>query len=143
MKLGTFVFICGAIFSIVFFGCSGSIKGIIRRDAVRIPITYTDSRIGKGVLQTVLPDGESFEGQLLKASSMNQLEPTNSVESSRDILDFPAIQSFEGNAEATLAGNRGRIIKCRFKLSDTVIGLSSGGFGVCQVSDSRVIDIFY
>ena len=143
MKLGTFLLICGAVFSIVFFGCSGSIKGIIRRDAVRIPITYTDSRIGKGILQTILPGGERFEGQLLKASSMNQLEPTNSDESVSDLAHFPAIHSFEGNAEATLAGNRGGIIKCRFKLSDTVIGLSSGGFGECQVSDGRVIDIFY
>jgi hypothetical protein len=34
-------------------------------------------------------------------------------------------------------------MKCRFNLADSIIGLSSGGFGLCQASDGRVIDIFF
>ena len=143
MKLGGFISICSAVLSIVFFGCSGTIKGIIRQDAARLPITYTDSRIGKGVLQTFLPDGERFEGQLVKVGSMSKSAAANTNASGGGIAHFPAVQSFGGNAEANLSGDRGRTIKCRFKLSDTIIGLSSGGFGICQVSDGRVIDIFY
>ena len=124
-------------------GCSGTMKGVVRRDAKRIPITYSDSRIGKGLLQTVLPDGEGFEGKLAEIASLNSVTASDSTRAADGSAIFEAVQSFEGNAEAALSGNRGNTMKCRFRLADTIIGLSSGGFGICQVSDGRVIDIFF
>jgi len=130
-----------AAFLIVQIGCAGSMKGVVRRDAKRIELTYTDSRLEKASLQTVLPGGERFEGKIVRTGWMGaQSDP---AVSDNESTDFEDVQLFEGNAEATLTGNKGNLMKCRFKLADSIIGLSSGGFGLCQVSDGRVIDIFF
>lgn len=135
------MFILVAILLTVQLGCAGSMKGVVRRDAKRIEVTYTDSRLEKASLQTVLPGGERFEGKIVRIGWMGaQSDP---AVSDNESTDFEDVQLFEGNAEATLTGNKGNLMKCRFKLADSIIGLSSGGFGLCQVSDGRVIDIFF
>ena len=135
------VLILVAILLAVQLGCAGSMKGVVRRDAKRIELTYTDSRLGKASLQTVLSGGERFEGKIVRIGWMGtQPDPAVSGDES---TAFEDVQLFDGNAEATLSGNQGSIMKCRFKLTDSIIGLSSGGFGICQVSDGRVIDIFF
>ncbi len=135
------IFILGILLLAVLQGCSGSLKGVIRQDAKRVQFTYTDSRIWKGNLQTVLPGGESFEGRLVKIGSTETESDTTVADSGA--ASFEDVQLFDGDAEATLLGNKGNIMKCRFKLADIIIGLSSGGFGICQVSDGQVIDVFF
>ena len=135
------MFILVAILLTVQLGCAGSMKGVVRRDAKRIEMTYTDSRLESALLQTVLSGGERFEGKIVRIGWMGaQSDP---AVSDNESTDFEDVQLFEGNAEATLTGNKGNLMKCRFKLADSIIGLSSGGFGLCQVSDGRVIDIFF
>ena len=135
------VFILVTILSMVQLGCAGSMKGVVRRDAKRIELTYTDSRLGKSSLQTVLPDGERFEGKIVRIGSADY--QSNASVSGNESADFEDVKLFEGNAEATLSGNKGNVMKCRFNMADSIIGFSSGGFGLCQVSDGRVIDIFF
>jgi len=135
------MFILVAVLLTVQLGCAGSMKGVVRRDAKRIEVTYTDSRLGKARLQTVLPGGERFEGKIVRTGWAGA--QSDSAVSGNDSTDFEDVQMFEGNAEATLSGNKGNIMKCRFNLTDSIIGLSSGGFGLCQVTDGRVIDIFF
>ena len=130
-----------AILLTVQLGCAGSMKGVVRQDAKRIELTYTDSRLGKARLQTVLPGGERFEGKIVRIGWMGDQSDTAVSDSESTV--FEDVQLFDGNAEATLAGNKGNIMKCRFNLADSIIGLSSGGFGMCQVTDGRVIDIFF
>jgi len=121
-------------------GCSGTMKGVIRRDAIRIQINYTDATVGVGRLQIVLPNGEHFEGQLTKPGDPASITGPNAGAAT---LSFKAVDAFNGNAEAMLAGDRGDFIKCRFRLSDIIIGLPAGGSGICQVTDGRVIDVFF
>ncbi len=130
-----------AVFLGVQLGCAGSMKGVVRRDAKRIEFTYTDSRLGKGSLQTVMPNGERFEGLVVRIGSADPQSDT--AASGSESTDFEDVQSFDGNAEATLVGNKGSIMKCRFNLADSIMGLSSGGYGICQVTDGRVVDIFF
>jgi hypothetical protein len=130
-----------AIFLTVQLGCAGSMKGVVRRDAKRIEFTYTDSRLGKAGLQTVLPGGERFEGKIVRMGSAD--DPSDTDVSTNESSAFEDVLLYDGNAKATLSGNKGNIMKCRFNLTDSIIGLSSGGFGVCQVSDGRVIDVFF
>ena len=134
-------FILVAVLLTVQLGCAGSMKGVVRRDAKRIELTYTDSRLGKSSLQTVLPGGERFEGKIVRIGAADVQSDT--AVSGDESTDFEDVQMFEGNAEATLSGNKGNVMKCRFNLTDSIIGLSSGGFGLCQVTDGRVIDIFF
>lgn len=132
-----------AISIVILHGCSGSLQGVVRREAQRVQFTYTDSGIGKGSLQTVLPDGERFEGKLVKISSNKPDGKSGSVVTAGETANFHDVQSFNGNTEATLTGNQGNVMKCRFRLTDTIIGLSGGGFGICQTADGRVIDIYF
>jgi len=134
-------FILAIILLIVQLGCAGSMKGVVRQDAKRVEFAYTDSRLGAGSLQTVLPGGERFEGKIIRIG-WTDVQPDTAVSGSES-TDFDDVKLFDGNAEATLTGDKGNIMKCRFKLTDSIVGLSSGGFGLCQVSDGRVIDIFF
>ncbi len=129
-----------AMLLVVLAGCSGAMKGVIRRDARRIEITYTDTRVGKAILQTVLPGGERFEGKLTKPGDPAS---TTGATAGAAALNFEAVDGIRGNAEAVLVGDRGDFMKCRLRLSDTIIGLSGGGSGICQLTDGRVIDVFF
>ena len=124
-------------------GCSGQIDGVIRRDAKRIEITYTDSRLTAAELTAVLPDGEQFRGKSESLDRARDALEMTSTAGGRQSGNFEAVQNFPGNSKATLSGNRGNVIRCRFKITDVIIGFSSGGTGICQVSDGRVIDVFF
>ena len=134
-------FILTIILLIVLLGCAGSMKGVVRRDAKRVEFSYTDSRVGAGILQAVLPGGERFEGKIVRIGSAD--DQSVSAVSGSESTDFEDVKLFGGNAEATLSGDKGNTMKCRFNLADSIIGITSGGFGLCQVTDGRVIDIFF
>ncbi len=138
-KWRVFILVAGLL--TVQLGCAGSMKGVVRRDAKRIELSYTNSRVGKGSLQTMLPGGERFEGKIVKIGSEDA--PSDTAVSGGESTLFEDVQLFDGNAEATLSGSKGNIMKCRFNLADSIIGLSGGGFGICQITDGRVIDIFF
>ena len=134
-------FILVTILLLVQLGCAGSMKGVVRQDAKRVEFSYTDSRVGMGSLQALLPGGERFEGKIVRIGSTD--DQSDTAVSGSESADFEDVKLFDGNAEATLSGDKGNTMKCRFNLADSIIGLSSGGFGFCQVSDGRVIDIFF
>ena len=132
-----------ALLLVVTLGCSGQIEGVIRRDAKRIPIIYSDSRLSVAELTVVLPDGEQFHGKSEKFDRDKDMMERNSTNTDNTSGYFDALLSFNGNTKATLTGNRGNFIKCRFKLTDVIIGFPSGGTGICQSTDGRVIDVFF
>ena len=119
--------------------CSGSLRGVLRNDANRVSFNYSNSQIGNANLQVTLPGGERFEGRAERG--INHTRPKAGATTSMD--RFEAVETFQGNAEAVLSGDRGNIMQCRFLLTDVILGFKSGGFGICQLSDGRVIDVFY
>ena len=132
-----YVFI--AVFFAVMTACSGTLQGVVRKDAKRVSFNYSDSRIGTADLQVALPDGERFAGRVERGTENTAIDSGATKSTDR----FEAVETFDGNADAVLSGNRGNIMKCRFRLTDIIIGFRSGGFGICQASDGRVIDIFF
>jgi hypothetical protein len=137
------IFVFGAVLFVGLLGCAGTMKGIIRKDAKRVPYTYTDSRIGTANLEVVMPGGEFYRGRLLIISLDGSQNETDSQRVSSDSGNFDEVEAFAGNSEALLSGDRGNIMKCRFHVTDIIMGLSSGGFGICQTADGSVIDIFF
>ena len=140
-KIG--VIACTALILTVTMGCSGTMEGIIRSDADRIEILYTDSRAAVAELIAVFPNGEQFRGKSERFDRTREILEDENKKTDDVAAHFEALQTFPGNAKATLTGSSGQSIKCRFKLADPIIGFSSGGFGICQVSDGRVIDVFF
>ena len=120
---------------ILSIACSGAMRGIDRYSGKRIQLTYEDEKFGSAGLQIQMPDGELFIGKLIE-------EPAETPAGAPADIEFPAVDELRGNTEAFLFGDRGNYMKCRFRLSDTVMGFKGGGFGLCQTSNGRVIDIY-
>ena len=115
--------------------CSGTMRGIDRYSGKRVHFAYTEEKFGSAELQVQMPGGELFIGKLLEEQKASTSDAP---------LDkgYPAIDEFRGNTEAFLYGDRGNNMRCKFRLSDTILGFKSGGFGLCETSDGRVIDIY-
>jgi hypothetical protein len=115
--------------------CSGTMRAIDRYSGKRIYFEYKEEKFGSAELQVQMPDGELFMGKLIK----EQMAATSNAPLGKG---YPAVDEFQGNTEAFLFGDRGNKMRCKFRLSDTLIGFKSGGFGLCETSDGRVIDIY-
>ena len=116
------------IFTVI--ACAGTMKGIDRNSGKRIYLAYEDKKFGSGEIQMTMPDGERFVGGIVDEAT---------VDSSKE---YPRVYEFSGNTEAFLQGDRGGKMRCKFRLSDTLLGFKGGGHGLCQTDDGRVIDIF-
>ncbi|MDX2499139.1 MAG: hypothetical protein QNL14_01355 [Deltaproteobacteria bacterium] len=128
-----------AVLFVVLTACSGTMDGVVRKDAKRVKFEYSGARIGTADVQVTMPQGERFEGRTHRGREATA--PNAGVSASSD--RFETLEGFYGNADAVLFGDRGNIMKCRFHLTDVLIGFPSGGFGLCQLADGRVIDIFF
>jgi hypothetical protein len=120
--------------------CSGSLRGIVRDNANRVAFNYSDSQIGSSCdIQVVMPEGEAFKGRVELGTQQTQYNPGATVSMDR----YEAVETFVGIAVAVLSGNRCNMMQCRYYLTDVLLGFRSGGFGICQLSDGRVIDVYY
>ena len=147
----------------VLAGCaSGQVTGqITQRGAPAGPLnmTWTSGLFGEsGKISAVMPDGERFSGtyQVVKAGmSRTTLGPdwTNEPPAqAQDDLDDslwgaardPAfVQRYQNTAVATLRGDRGTTMLCRFFLSAGGAGMGGGGNGKCQTSNgARITALF-
>jgi hypothetical protein len=120
--------------SFVSIGCSGTMKGIDRYSGKRVFFSYTGEKFGSAEIQVTMPDGERFVGSIVEAAAPNTAAPAGK--------SYPAVDEFIGNTAAFLQGDRGNNMKCKFRLSDKVLGFKGGGFGLCETYDGHVIDIF-
>jgi len=105
---------------------------------------FEDTGFGYGTLKTTLADGETFEGKFVEESSTDYGTGFGTAWSGNTAAygtTFGTVESYSGNIEAVLFGNNKHTMKCRFRAADSMMGLPSGGVGMCQVSDGRVIDI--
>jgi hypothetical protein len=115
--------------------CSGTMKGIDRTSGRRVFLTYTDEKFGSAEIQVTMPDGERFVGRIVE-------EPETKDVTAASGKSYPTVDEFPGDTEAYLQGDRGNDMKCKFRLSDKVLGFKGGGFGLCETFDGQVIDIF-
>ena len=84
-----YVFI--AVLFAVMTACSGTMQGVVRKDARRVSFNYSDSRIGTADLQVALPDGERFAGRVERGTENTAIGSgaTNSTDS------FEAVETFD------------------------------------------------
>lgn len=113
-----------------FIACAGTMKGVDRYTGKRIYFSYEDQNFGSGEIQVTMPEGEHFVGRIID-------EPVPD-----EGKKYPNVNEFPGNTDIFLQGDRGGNMRCRLRLSDTVLGFKSGGYGLCETEDGRVIDVF-
>lgn len=131
-----------------------------------LPVTFTfDSDTYShegGNLHATLPDGERFYGNYLRISNGTEtrwIEPIYTgfgqpvwegvgfgpggaweyAGAGAPLVDFQ--KHYTGQVLASLGGNRGTQMRCRFHLVDPQQGLLGGGTGECQVSNGATIQV--
>jgi hypothetical protein len=141
-------------------GCaSGPVTGrvaVAGQPAVPLTMTWNSGLFGeRGKISAVMPDGERFSGTyqvVTPGISRASLEPAWSGDAPAadqgEIddslwgagLDFAAfVRAYENKAIATLRGDRGTRMLCRFNLAAGGAGMGGGGTGECQTSKGAKI----
>lgn len=135
-------------------GCaSGQVTGqVTSRGAAAAPLsmTWTSGVFGEsGKMAAVLPDGERFSGTyqvVTPGFSRAKLgpswtdEPADQAQGDLDdslwgaAKDPAFVKRYENKAVATLHGDRGTTMLCRFNLMAGGAGMGGGGNGYCQTS---------
>jgi hypothetical protein len=118
------------IWIIAVMACAGTMKGMDRYTGKRVHFSYEDHNFGTGEIQMTMPDGERFVGSMVDGTTADGSK------------DYPNVYEFPGNTEVFLQGDRGSEMRCKFRLSDTVLGFRGGGYGICETADGHVIDMF-
>ena len=144
-------------------GCvtTGSIGGRLSvpgEPVAGVTFSFQSERFGEGGRLTVaLPGGEYFSGrylQITSTSTTDVVQPISMFWGPRwhhwgpfgppwmEEGDHTAfVRNYSGKVVATLFGDKGNTMRCRFQLTNPEAGLSSGGVGECQVSNGGKIDV--
>ena len=56
---------------------------------------------------------------------------------------FGVAESYAGNMQVVLFGNKGNTMRCKFQYADSSGYTTSGGIGLCETSDGRVADVLW
>ena len=141
-------------------GCaSGAVTGRVTlpgETATPLTMTWNSGLFGEnGNMSAVMPDGERFSGkyQVVKPGlTRSTMDPAwtgdapgdhqGQIDDSmwgagRDTMTF--IRTYENKAVATLKGDRGTTMLCRFDLDAGGAGMGGGGTGECQTSKGAKI----
>lgn len=124
--------------------CSGTMKGMVQQGGGSVHFQFEDTGIGHGKLRATLSDGEAFKGRFADEASSGYVTEFDTEGTGATIVHkeaFKAVESYSGNIEAILFGNKGHTMRCKFHANNSFMGLPSGGEGRCEVSDGRVIDV--
>ncbi|HEV2056238.1 MAG TPA: hypothetical protein VGV06_13860 [Methylomirabilota bacterium] len=149
-----------ALSAAALLGCaSGAVSGRVSlagQQASPLTMTWNSGLFGEsGKMSAVMPDGERFSGKYTVVSpgiTRSSLEPAwtgdepgenqGQIDDSmwgagRDAMTF--IKTYENKAVATLKGDRGTTMLCRFNLDAGGAGMGGGGTGECQTSKGAKI----
>ncbi len=109
--------------------CSGTMDGVVRGEGSRVTFQY-EQGFDRDFYEATI-DGENFKGQAVYADAVSGVVAGV----------FTSLTS--GNLVAVMFGDRGSTMRCNMNYADSSGFTSMGGVGICQHSDSRVIDIMW
>jgi len=145
-------------------GCtaSGKINARITRpdSGATVVMRYQSQRFtNNGTLTATMPDGEQFSGRYLQVTADTDADALDPYWGGWGVgwdgwgpwsddygpwiagADMPTfIRNYSGKVIATLLGDRGGRMRCRFHLAEPEQGMSGGGLGECQTGSGQRID---
>lgn len=130
-------------------GCAGTMSGMVRGSGERVQMGYQQG-VSHDELTITMPDGETFVGKAVMVGGSTSMGvgtgTARAVSSSGTVATarantFGVVNTYTGDVEAVLFGNRSRSMQCRLRYADKGGFTSAGGVGVCETSDGRVIDV--
>lgn len=124
----------------------------------RVVFDFKTDRSGNGgSLSTTLPNGESFSGKYVQITSTTQQQAVDPFWTGWSPYwndwgpfgdgwapgrDYPTFRTnYSNKVVATLFGDKGDTMRCRFNLKDPPSGLRGGGTGECQTSKGEQLDV--
>lgn len=128
-----------------------------------VAMQYRTERFGmNGTMTATLPDGEHYSGRFLQITSQTDAETLDPFWGGWGVgwagwgpwtddygpyivgADVPTfIQNYSGKVIATLLGDRGGRMRCRFHLADPEHGMEGGGVGECETATHQRIDVTF
>jgi len=145
-------------------GCtaSGAIQARVTTPDSGAPVTMryrTDRFTDNGMLTATTPDGQQYSGRFLQVTSDTDAETLDPYWGGWGVgwdgwgpwsddygpyiigADVPTfIRNYSGKVIATLLGDRGGRMRCRFRLAEPEQGMAGGGIGECQTASGEKID---
>jgi len=130
-------------------GCAGTMNGMVRNTGDRITINYQQG-MEHDDLHVVMPDGETFIGKAVMVGRSSGIgwgfgsaSATTSTGTSAHGTGsaFSVIETYTGNMQGVLFGDRKHTMRCKLQYADSSGFTTSGGVGMCETSDGRVIDV--
>ena len=121
----------------IFGACSGQMQGVVRGEGTPIQFNYDQGM--ESDTYTAVIDGESFTGKAVQADARSGFGTMLGAGMPTSVFT----SSTSGNMVATMLGNRGSTLRCQMNYASSMGETSSGGVGVCNHSDGRIIDIVW
>ncbi len=152
------IVLAGALSGCVHTGFLNGRLSVPGQPSAPVTFAFKSDRFGEGgSLSTTLPDGEIFSGRYLQITSTtteNAVAPMfrgwEPYWRTWGPYGYPGYPDenystfrtyYSGKVIATLFGDKGTSMRCRFRLSDPRSGLSGGGTGECQLSTGGTIQV--
>lgn len=114
--------------------CSGTMQGVTRGTGEAVQFSYQQGMSSDTL--TAMIGSESFTGKAVQRGRQSISATTLSG-------DAVFGSSSTGDMVAVLLGSRGSSMSCQLHYADSSGFTTSGGVGVCQHSDGRVIDVIW
>lgn len=125
--------------------CGGGVQGVVRGEATPVTLAYEQGFSSD--TWTAQMDGETFTGRAVMTDARSTIGTGFGTFTGSGGTGFGSGTVFgtstSGALAATLLGNRGSTMRCQFQYADPSGFTPSGGLGVCQHSDGRVIDVVW
>ena len=115
--------------------CGGTMDGVVRGEGTHVTIRYEQGMDRDFYEMTV--DGENFQGQAIQADARTGFGVGFAAGTAVPVVT----SSTSGSFVAVMFGNQGSTMRCNMNYADSSGFTTSGGVGVCQHSDGRMIDI--
>ncbi|MFN3991310.1 MAG: hypothetical protein ACK4IU_00195 [Tabrizicola flagellatus] len=128
------VLICGAT---LLAGCAGEMTGQVRGTGERVKFTYEQGMDSDKYMATI--GGETFVGKAVMDGSSSGVGTAFGDGMTAAIFGSSTTNRFV----AVLLGNKGSSLNCQMRYADSSGFTTSGGVGVCQHSDGRIIDVIW
>jgi hypothetical protein len=125
--------------------CSGTMQGVMRGSAQPVQFSY-EQGMDSDTLTAVI-DAESFRGKSVMRGASTTVGTGFGTVRAAGTTAFGTTtvfgSTYTGDFVAVLLGSQGSSLSCQLQYADSSGFTTSGGVGVCQHSDGRVIDIIW
>lgn len=143
MKHAQLVIMCIGLSLIA--ACGGTMQGVVRGTGQPVVFAY-EQGVSSDSLTAVI-DGETFNGRAVMQGATTTVGTAFGNAAFGTTTGFATTtlfgSTYTGEFVAVLLGSNGSTLNCQLQYADSSGFTTSGGVGLCQHSDGRLIDVVW